>query len=145
MTEQRRGGSPCCTSPSGPPAQAVFPADPEAARHARRYVREVLAHDDERRMTDDRLDDVLLIVSELVTNAYRYGTEPGDAVVVTVLTTTETVRIEVDDPRRRRPHLRDESEERGRGRGLHIVDALAARWDVADRPFGKKVWAEVAR
>ncbi|MFE1332095.1 ATP-binding protein [Streptomyces microflavus] len=144
MTEQRRG-SPCGTSPSGPPAQARFPADAEAASDARRYVREVLAHDDERRMTDDQLDDVLLIVSELVTNAYRYGTEPGDFVLVTVLTTTESVRIEVDDPRRRRPHLRSESGERGRGRGLHIVDALAARWDVDDRPFGKKVWAEVAR
>lgn len=145
MTERRRDTSPCCAPPSGPPAQAMFPTGPEAAHQARAYVRELLTHDDVWKVSDDRLDDVLLIVSELVTNAYRYGTEPGDSLLVTVLTTTETVRVEVDDPRRRRPFLRNESGERARGRGLHIVDALASRWDVDDRPFGKKVWAEVAR
>lgn len=145
MTGQERNASPCCAHSDGPPAQALFPADAEAARHARKHVRELLAHDDAWRLSDERLDDVLLIVSELVTNAYRYGTKPGDSVLVTVLTTTETVRIEVDDARRQRPHLRNESDERACGRGLHIVDALAARWDVDDRPYGKRVWAEVAR
>ncbi|MEU9306969.1 ATP-binding protein [Streptomyces sp. NPDC048256] len=145
MTERRRDNAPCCAPPSGPPRQATFPRGPEAAHQARAYVRDLLTHDDAPKIADDLLDDVLLVVSELVTNAYRYGTEPGDFVLVTVLTTAEGVRIEVDDPRRRRPHLRNESDERARGRGLHIVDALAARWDVDDRPFGKKVWAEVAR
>lgn len=107
-------------------------------------MRDVLAHDDVP-LVEDKRDDVLLIVAELVTNAYRYGTEPDDSLLVAVLTTPERVRVEVHDPRRRRPHLRNESGERARGRGLHIVDALAARWDVDDRPFGKAVWAEVDR
>jgi anti-sigma regulatory factor (Ser/Thr protein kinase) len=122
----------------------MFPTGPEAAHAARAYVRGLLT-DDVPDLPEGVLDDVLLVVSELVTNAYRYGTEPGDSVLVTVLTTDERVRVEVDDPRRRRPYIRNESGERARGRGLHIVDALAARWDVDDRPFGKKVWAEVAR
>ncbi|WIC89744.1 histidine kinase [Streptomyces phage SoJo] len=144
MTEPRRELAPCCPPPSGPPAQAIFPACAEASGQARAYVRDVLAHDDVP-LVEDKRDDVLLIVAELVTNAYRYGTEPDDSLLVAVLTTPERVRVEVHDPRRRRPHLRNESGERARGRGLHIVDALAARWDVDDRPFGKAVWAEVDR
>ncbi|MFE9098723.1 ATP-binding protein [Streptomyces sp. NPDC007264] len=122
----------------------MFPARAEASAQARAYVREVLAHDDEP-LVEAKRDDVLLIVAELVTNAYRYGTEPDEKLLVAVLTTPELVRIEVHDPRRRRPHMRNESGERARGRGLHIVDALAARWNVDDRPFGKAVWAEVDR
>ncbi|MFE5395752.1 ATP-binding protein [Streptomyces sp. NPDC056568] len=144
MTERFRRGNPCCVPPGGPPVQAVFPAGPEVAGQARAYVREVL-EDDDQALDADRLDDVLLIVSELVTNAYRYGTEPDDSLLVVVLTTPERVRVEVHDPRRKRPYLRNESGERARGRGLHIVDNLAARWDVDDRPFGKAVWAEVER
>ncbi|WP_442538471.1 ATP-binding protein [Streptomyces pseudogriseolus] len=134
----------CCDPPAGPPAQAIFPTGPEAPGQARAYVREVLGQDDPP-VDDDRLDDVLLVVSELVTNAVRYGTEPGDAVAVAILTTADRVRVEVRDPVRRRPRMRNESGERARGRGLHIVDALAARWDVDDRPFGKSVWVEVDR
>jgi anti-sigma regulatory factor (Ser/Thr protein kinase) len=110
----------------------------------RAYVRDVLGHD-EPALDPERLDDVLLVVSELVTNAVRYGTEPGDSLAVVVLTTAERVRVEVRDPVRRHPQMRNESGERARGRGLHIVDALAVRWDVDDRPMGKAVWAEMKR
>ncbi|MEU0033158.1 ATP-binding protein [Streptomyces sp. NPDC006333] len=144
MNDRRRDTAPCCAPPDGPPAQAMFPAGPEAPAQARAYVRDVLAHD-QKQLDDERLDDVLLVVSELVTNAYRYGTEPDDSLLVAIMTTPDRVRVEVHDPKRRYPHMRNESGERSRGRGLHIVDALAARWDVDDRPFGKAVWAEVDR
>ncbi|QCX77683.1 Histidine kinase-, DNA gyrase B-, and HSP90-like ATPase [Streptomyces sp. YIM 121038] len=144
MIKQRRDPVPCYATPNGPPAQAMIPADDEAPARARAYVRDLLDHDDQP-LSDDRRDEVVLIVSELVTNAYRYGTEPGDSLLVVVMTTSERVRIEVHDPSRRRPHMRTESGERSRGRGLHIVHALAARWDVVDRPLGKAVWAEVTR
>src|SRR4051812_16454647 len=94
----------CCTPPTGPPSQAVFIADDEAPRQARRYVREVLDNDDAP-LKAERLSDVLLVVSELVTNGYRYGTEPGDSLLVKILTSRETIRVEVHDPRRKRPHL----------------------------------------
>ncbi|WP_325100224.1 ATP-binding protein [Streptomyces sp. GMY02] len=51
----------------------MFPAEPKSAAAARAYVREVLAADDDR-LDAACVDDVLLVVSELVTNAYRYGT-----------------------------------------------------------------------
>lgn len=136
--------APCCTPPNRPPAQAIFPKGIEAPAAARAYVRDVLAHDDDR-LDDDRLDDVALLTSELVTNSYRYGTEPGDSILVTVLTTPDIVRVEVADPCRTFPRVRVESGERARGRGLNLVEALAARWGVDERPMGKAVWVEVAR
>lgn len=134
----------CCAPPSGPPAQAIFPKGTEAPAAARTYVRDVLANDDEH-LDDDRRDDVDLIVSELVTNAYRYGTEPGDSILVRVLTTPDLVRVEVHDPCRTFPRIRVESGERARGRGLNLVDVLATRWGTEARPMGKAVWVEVER
>ncbi|WP_439948349.1 ATP-binding protein [Streptomyces sp. BBFR109] len=122
----------------------MFPAEPKSAAAARAYVREVLAADDDR-LDAACVDDVLLVVSELVTNAYRYGTEPGDSLLVVIVKSADRVRVEVHDPVRRRPVLREEADERVRGRGLHIVKALAACCGVEDRPLGKAVWAEVAR
>lgn len=124
--------------------QAVFPTGPRVAKEARDYVRAVLARDDEP-LGDDRLGDVLLVVSELVTNAHLYGTEADESVLVAVLTTSDRVRIEVHDRSSRRPHQQRALGDRAGGRGLHIVDELAERWDVDDRPTGKAVWAEVAR
>ncbi|MGW8399632.1 ATP-binding protein [Streptomyces lydicus] len=121
----------------------MIPSSPEAPAAARRFVCEVLAHHAPG-LAESTVDDVRLIVSEMVTNAYRYGTEPGDSVLVVIVPAVELVRIEVHDPRRKHPEYKPESAIRARGRGLFILDALAARWDVDDRPFGKIVWAEVS-
>lgn len=134
----------CCNPPAGVPEQAMIPSSPEAPAAARRFASEVLAQYAPT-LAESTVDDVRLITSEMVTNAYRYGTEPGDSVLVVIVPTAELVRIEVHDPRRKRPEYKPESAIRARGRGLFILDALAKRWDVDDRPFGKIVWAEVAR
>ncbi|MET9927622.1 MULTISPECIES: ATP-binding protein [unclassified Streptomyces] len=76
---------------------------------------------------------------ELVTNAVRYGTEPGDSFKVSVAAAPGRCRVEVHDTRRRTPRLRPVSDQRVRGRRLHLVEALASRWGVAERPFGKIV------
>ncbi|MFE3742769.1 ATP-binding protein [Streptomyces sp. NPDC059134] len=130
--------------PAAPPPQLLLVGAPESVRAARAYVREFVAfHVPD---TGERqADDLQLVVSELVTNAVRYGTEPGDSVLVVLAVTGTRVRVEVRDPVRRRPRFRVASQERDRGRGLIIVEALAECWGVADRPFGKAVWAEVAR
>lgn len=123
--------------------QAKFPSTPESAAAARGYVREVI----ERQapgITPSRMSDVQLVVSELVTNSVRYGTEPDDSLAVAVGAAPNRVRIEVHDPSRRRPYFKPESTERQRGRGLFIVDELATGWGIDDRPFGKIVWAVLA-
>ncbi|EFL00417.1 conserved hypothetical protein [Streptomyces sp. SPB78] len=127
------------------PEPLVLPGEPQAARLAREHVRR------EARLldpgaTDAHLDAVVLVASELVTNAIRYGTEHGDFFAVTVRVCEAGTRIEVRDPVRRRPHRRPESGERQRGRGLFLLDALCpGRWGCDDTPFGKAVWAEVVR
>ncbi|WP_119728670.1 ATP-binding protein [Thermomonospora amylolytica] len=89
-------------------------------------------------------DDALTVVSELVTNAVRYG-----AAHITVNVewhrTREAVEIAVWDdapgtPQRREPDFVSET-----GRGLHIVERLSTGW--GHRPgtggVGKTVWAEL--
>ncbi|MFE3905417.1 ATP-binding protein [Streptomyces sp. NPDC059153] len=113
----------------------------ESAKVARDYAREFVAY--HLPGTDpEHTDDVALVVSELVTNAVRYGTEPGDSLLLVLDATERRTRVEVHDTRRRTPTMKPESDERGRGRGLFIVEALA-EWGIGERPLGKFVWAEV--
>ncbi|MEV4739779.1 ATP-binding protein [Streptomyces sp. NPDC049555] len=113
-----------------------------SVRVAREFVRQILTS---RHHPAGHIADVVLVVSELVTNSIRYGTEPGDSLLVVVVTDEHQTRIEVHDTVRRAPRLRPESDERRRGRGLYLVDALAAAWGTDERPKGKIVWAEVPR
>jgi anti-sigma regulatory factor (Ser/Thr protein kinase) len=71
-------------------------------------------------------DDALLLTSELLTNAVRYG---GGGVTLSVTADTATVRIAVSDDNPRRPTLPSGSpaELRSGGRGLLILQALACR------------------
>jgi two-component sensor histidine kinase len=91
----------------------------------------------------DSVEPVILVVSELATNAIRHG--PGPArdfeVAVTVLPDGSCV-VEVSDPGRTPPVLCDPDEAAESGRGLRLVAALAEVWGVRHRGrLGKTVWA----
>ncbi|MGC5398095.1 ATP-binding protein [Streptomyces sp. DT20] len=130
--------------PRGPavPPQFICAAEKESVRPARRFVREAVAYQVPDVPTD-AVDTLELLASELVTNAYRYGSEPGDSLQVVVDAEPGRCRIEVHDTRRKRPKVLPASDERGRGRGLFLVGLMASRWGTADRPMGKIVWAVV--
>ncbi|MGK3093791.1 ATP-binding protein [Streptomyces sp. WAC01490] len=132
---------PCCGTPAVPP-QLISDAVPESVRPVRLHVREAVAYQ-EPGVTAEALNTLELLASELATNAVRYGTEPGDSIRVVVDAGPGRCRIEVHDTRRKRPHVRPASDERGRGRGLHLVGLLAESWGAAEREFGKIVWAVV--
>ncbi|MFD9853464.1 ATP-binding protein [[Kitasatospora] papulosa] len=129
-------------APPAVPPQMICAADAESVRPARRYVRAAVAWQVPNTPAD-ALDTLELLASELVTNAVRYGSEPGDSLQVVVAATPGRCRLEVHDTRRKRPHVRPASDERGRGRGLHLVELLAASWGTAERPMGKIVWTVV--
>ncbi|MCK8677182.1 ATP-binding protein [Streptomyces lichenis] len=145
MNEPRQGTvTACCAPPLGPPPILVLPGDPESAQAARQFAREYVGYHLPG-VSTDHIDTVVLVACELVTNAIRYGTEPGDSVRLVLDTDERRTRVEVHDPVRRHPRRRPASDERGRGRGLVILDALCPEaWGVADIPFGKAVWAEVS-
>jgi anti-sigma regulatory factor (Ser/Thr protein kinase) len=89
------------------------------------------------------VEPVLLIVSELVTNAVRHGPvlEREFDVAVTVLADGSCV-IEVSDSELNPPVLKDPKEEDESGRGLRLVETLADTRGVRQRGrYGKTVWA----
>ncbi|MFG2570289.1 ATP-binding protein [Streptomyces sp. NPDC048567] len=135
----------CCTSPVGPPHCLLLASEKQSASHARAFVREYIGHYNPT-ASAEHTDTAVLVTSELVTNAYRYGTEPGDLISVVLDADGTRTRIEVHDPVRRAPRHGAGGTTCGneRGRGLFILDALCPkRWGVGDRPLGKFVWAEV--
>ncbi|MFH7599906.1 ATP-binding protein [Streptomyces racemochromogenes] len=85
-------------------------------------------------------EDVLLVVSELVTNASLHA---GGCLLL-VLTRDEVLRIEVFDASTELPR-RDPSPRRGvpGGHGLNIIDRLCDRWGSEVSGHGKAVWAEI--
>ncbi|MFF8772577.1 ATP-binding protein [Kitasatospora sp. NPDC015120] len=86
--------------------------------------------------------DVLLLVSELVTNAVRHTGEPGSLLL---LRDEKLLRIEVTDssPRPPRPRPPRRPEDVG-GLGLFLLGRLARRWGWYRHGPGKAVWCEVA-
>jgi len=82
-----------------------------------------------------------LLVSELVTNAVLHA-RTDISVVVTLL--RGGVRVEVHDRSTAAPVVRHYEDEAMTGRGLALVDQLAARWGVDRRGDGKSVWFELA-
>lgn len=96
------------------------------------------------RVDDDHLGDVLLVTTELVTNAYDHGHGPLQ-VRMSHTSAPCRVRIEVDDNSTVHPVLATSSPERPGGRGMLIVDKIAHAWGVIDRAAGSKtVWADSA-
>lgn len=97
------------------------------------------------RLADDVLDDLVLVVSEVVTNCVRHaGLGPDDVIALRVRVTPATVRLEVADGGRgfRLPDLRAHDPSTPGGWGLYIVDQLADRWGVASAP-GTRLWCEI--
>ncbi|MEU4101469.1 SpoIIE family protein phosphatase [Streptomyces tanashiensis] len=124
----------------GLPSEAVgdwrLPREPRSVGRARELARAQLAAWD----LEPLVDTVELLVSELVTNALRYG----EGEIRLRLLRDRTLVCEVWDaglvqPRRRRARDTDEG-----GRGLQLVGLLSSSWGSRRTPRGKTVWFELA-
>ncbi|GGQ24844.1 ATP-binding protein [Streptomyces mutabilis] len=89
-------------------------------------------------------EDVLLVVSELVTNACLHAEGPDE---LWIACEKKVIRLEVSDrgtgqPAPRTPHRAG----RPGGHGMFIVQRLCLDWGVVRTPgvAGKRVWAELA-
>jgi anti-sigma regulatory factor (Ser/Thr protein kinase) len=112
--------------------------DPLAPAAARRAVERL-----EGRVDDDLISHVKLLVSELVTNSVKYGTNGSI-----------TLKVDADRPGKVRaevfdqglgfiPVARDRPATEAGGWGLHLVQTLSDRWGV--REGSSRVWFEIER
>jgi anti-sigma regulatory factor (Ser/Thr protein kinase) len=118
----------------------MLPPLPTSVPAARRFVRDVLMSRD---VPEPVVETVQLLTSEVVTNAIVHaGTGPR----LSVSLPDRKVRVAVADQCGGRPVRRFPPPESPTGRGMVIVDELAAAWgvDVGD-DGGKQVWFEVPR
>jgi anti-sigma regulatory factor (Ser/Thr protein kinase) len=96
----------------------------------------------EGKLDPDRLYDLALVVSELVTNAITHsGLGEAGSIVLEVRLVPGRVRVEVTDGGVGFPDTRTSPGDQ-HGRGLTIVAALADRWG-RTRDGGTTVWAEL--
>ena len=110
-------------------------ADARAPAAARAFVAGSAAETD---VPDDVREDVVLMASELVTNAVKSG---ATQIVVTLDLSPERLVLVVDDDGSGWPTMLETDDEATGGRGLAIVDHLADEWEVVPRPEGKRVRA----
>ncbi|GAA2210834.1 hypothetical protein GCM10009850_062930 [Nonomuraea monospora] len=86
-----------------------------------------------------RHEDVLLVVSELVTNALVHG---DGSPALRVRASVSQVRIEVGDTGVALPETREPGPLNGWG--LHVVRLLSTGWGISPGQDGKVVWCELA-
>ncbi|MEV6994402.1 SpoIIE family protein phosphatase [Streptomyces sp. NPDC093228] len=112
-----------------------LPAEPEAAPFARAAVRRQL---DTWRVDEDTAFTMELIVSELVSNAVRYGASP----IRLRLILDRQLTCEVSDSASSGPHLKHARTIDETGRGLFIIANVADSWGTRYDSGGKTVWAQ---
>ncbi|MER7841050.1 SpoIIE family protein phosphatase [Streptomyces sp. NPDC096040] len=122
------------TVPAEDTAHWEIPPDPAAVSEARGWAT--------RQLTMWGLDDLLftteLIVSELVTNAIRYGRAPVELRLIRHdVLVCEVTDASSTQPRLRRARTTDEG-----GRGLFLVAQLGARWGCRHGQNDKTIWSE---
>lgn len=148
-TKEAPAAAPAVTGPRHPgtvrAASCTMPATAESAPALRRF-----AADTARRwsLAAWLAEDICLAVAELVANAVLHSGSPDVSVLITASPTTVSVRVKDRGEWRQRSKAELMEDTATRGRGLHIVDAVAggccvvltregtlvvAEWDVPTR------------
>lgn len=111
----------------------------QAAGEARRLVTQIKSNG-----IDTVIDDLALMVSELVTNSYRYGgLDDGDSISLSVSRKGRTIRVEIEDPGRGATVPAPRRPTADGGWGLEIVRRTADRWGTHKGTGGTVVWFEL--
>lgn len=111
-------------------------AHPAAVGTARLHVRRVLRDWD----LEELADDAELAVSEAMSNSVQAHQREhlSEPVCLTLLAGLRTLLIIVRDASDRQPVFRSPDLDAEDGRGLFLIDAIAARWDFKAVPGGGK-------
>ena len=113
-----------------------LPASTESVSVARRFTRTELEH------SSCDVDTVVLLVSEVVTNAVLHARTP---MIISVHDGGDVARVEVSDASPMQPRVHGFAVDSATGRGLRLLDRLSLRWGTDQRMAGpgKVVWFEV--
>jgi serine phosphatase RsbU (regulator of sigma subunit)/anti-sigma regulatory factor (Ser/Thr protein kinase) len=119
---------------------STFELDPVGDGATIRLARQFVEREVVSRAAEAMIDEVTLAAAELLANAVQHGTAP---VCVAISGDCDRLRLEVRDANPRPPVRLAPNPSNMTGRGLALVDAVAARWGI-DRSAdgGKIVWAE---
>lgn len=135
--------------PYPPPAPVNYPvlsrrftATPDQVKPARKFVAELLGDSHPLR------DDAMLLTSELATNAIEHPTGPAarpQEFLITVTFLLQGVLITVQDPGSLEiPCSKASNLDATGGRGLALVNSLAARWGFHRDSIGTVIWFELS-
>ncbi|HET7312529.1 MAG TPA: ATP-binding protein [Mycobacteriales bacterium] len=122
--------------PAALPQLIRLEPDGSSVAEARHFARECLS----RWGLEDQAADVELVVDELVTNAIRHS---RGAVTLSIGRRLDRIVVQVQDPSPERPEHDAPDVLADNGRGLVLVEELAAGWGTTPVPDGKRVWAEL--
>lgn len=86
-----------------------------------------------------RLDEIVLAVSEMVTNAITHA---GTSLTLQLDLNGARVHVAVTDQSTNLPERQTAAPAEEHGRGVHLVEMLSDRWGTSPTPEGKRVWAE---
>lgn len=114
-----------------------LPAQPMSVPLARSWAEGWL---DGSAVPEERREAVLLVISEMVTNAVRQGDGP---VRVTLEGNERSLLVQVFDTGHRMPVLGESDLDSTSGRGLRLIDTVCESWGVRESVDGKTVWARV--
>jgi anti-sigma regulatory factor (Ser/Thr protein kinase)/predicted nucleic acid-binding protein len=120
----------------GQRAEEHIAPGPEGVRQARVFVQHVLDGLDE-----EQAETVLLLTSEVVTNAFLHARTQVD---LSVEASDGVVRVGVRDASSALPRVKNYRSSSTTGRGLHLLESLASSWGVEPSESGKTVWFEVS-
>jgi len=122
-----------------PSMHVCLPSDFRAARAARQSMRSLESY-----VPEEKVQDVNLLVSELVTNSVKHASLLQDqAIEIDAKPTERGIKIEVSNPGR--AELTNKIEERAMaesGWGLLLVTKIASRWGMSTNG-ATRVWFEI--
>ncbi|HEX4865036.1 MAG TPA: MEDS domain-containing protein, partial [Acidimicrobiales bacterium] len=128
------GGAPV---PAAAESSRRFVAGMAAAALARRYVTATL----EDWGRPGAIHDALIVVSELAANAVQYA---GGDFTVSLSRLADSLRLTVGDPNPDPPRLGTPGPLALGGRGMRMIDRIAAAWGHDRAGAGKLVWVDLA-
>jgi len=118
-------------------ARFALPEDKPNLAALRTWAAELLGD-----LPEDLRLDVLLVCTELASNAYEHAAGPR---VLRIERLVDLIRVEVDDGTLADlPNLGESRLNDARGRGLVMVAHISRCWGTRATEHGKTVWAEIS-